>query len=651
MAIQNPKRKMKPALLTILCFLTISTFSQTNNAVSFDGTNDHIAISDNNAIDLSADFTLEAWIYPTGTGSSGTEGGIIFNKESSYEIARFPDGTIRFALSANGAGTDWTWTNSGLTAPLNRWSHVTLIKNGTNTTIYLNASGSYTAGSQPATLTANTQPLIIGGRTGSSQYFAGYIDNVRIWNVARSLAQIKENMYDKNLTATSSNLVAYYKLNEGSGTTAANFSTNFSGLNGTLTNGPTWLSSPVSFFANALQFDGSNDNVVIPKSVTSDFTIEYWVSTTSTGPGASGTQWYGGNGIVDAEVPGGTNDFGTALTGSKLAFGIGNPDVTIHSVTDINTGAWFHVAVTWQQSSGAMRLYINGVLEASGTGGTALRSAPSRITLGQLQTNIQYFNGAIDELRIWNTVRSQAQIQASKNSEIDPTSSNLVAYYMFNQGLTAGTNTGIIDLLDMTATNNGTMNNFSLSGSSSNFVAQNSGFFLLPVQWGYFEAKKIGDRVQLNWLTEMETNTSHFTIEFSQDLHQWQEIGTVRATGNSSGRNEYSYLHAAPVNGMNYYRIKQVDLDGRTEYSGIRQIRFMGNKTSLVIQTNPVQANTEIKVLSPCNQTISLFDMNGKMIWKKQVADGLNRIALNGVKAGVYVVVDGEGLGERIVVY
>lgn len=641
---------MKRSLLAVLCFISIQAQAQTNYAVNFDGTNDYVEVADNNAIDLSSNFTIETWIYPTGAGSSGTEGGIIINKESSYEIARFPDGTIRYALSANGAGSDWGWTNTGLVAPLSRWSHISMIKNGTTVTFYLNGTSSFSAGSQPATLTANTQPLRFGGRVTSSQYLSGYLDDMRIWNTARSLAEIKTYMFDKDLAATASGLVSYYKMNEGSGTSAANFSTNFSGLGGTLTNSPAWVASPIQFSANALKFDGANDNVVIPQVISSDFTMEYWVSTSSTGPGTTGTQWYGGNGIVDAEVGGGTTDFGTALTGSKLAFGIGSPDVTIHSLTDINTGGWFHVAVSWQQSTGAMRLYINGTLEASGTGGTALRAAPPRITLGQLQTNLQFFNGTIDELRIWNVVRSQAEIQANKDSEIDPSTSNLVAYYTFNQGLTAGTNTGILSLLDLKNNNSGTMNNFALTGSASNFVAQNSGFFLLPLQWGQFTAVKQEEKVQLNWTTQQERNTSHFIIEYSKDGRQWESIGRVNAVGNNAGTSNYSYTHILPIKGMNYYRLKQVDLDGSHSLSETRSIYFSKNQTGFVVLTNPIHANETLKIQSDKSQQISLLDLSGKLIWKKQVTEGWNAVEMMGVKGGMYLVGNGESGFRKLVV-
>lgn len=641
---------MKRSLLAVLCIVSIYAQAQTNYAVNFDGTNDYVEVADNNAIDLSSNFTIETWIYPTGIGSNGTEGGIIINKESSYEIARFPDGTIRYALSANGAGSDWAWTNTGLVTPLSQWSHISMIKNGTTVTFYLNGTSSYSAGSQPATMTANTQPLRFGGRVIASHHLSGYLDDMRIWNTARTQAEIKTYMFDKDLSATASGLVAYYKMNEGSGTSAANFSTNFSGLGGTLTNGPTWVASPIQFSANALQFDGSNDNVVIPQVISSDFTMEFWVSTSSTGPGTTGTQWYGGNGIVDAEVGGGTTDFGTALTGSKLAFGIGSPDVTIHSLTDINTGGWFHVAVSWQQSTGAMRLYINGTLEASGTGGTALRAAPSRITLGQLQTNMQFFNGTIDELRIWNVVRSQAEIQANKNSEIDPATSNLVAYYTFNQGLTAGTNTGILSLLDLKNNNSGTLNNFALTGSASNFVEQNSGFFLLPLQWGQFTAVKQGERVRLNWSTHQERNTSHFIIEYSKDGREWESIGRVNAVGNNPGTSNYSFTHSNPVKGMNYYRLQQVDLDGSHGLSETRSIHFSKIQSGLVVLTNPIHANENLKIQSDKAQQISLLDLSGKLIWKKQVTEGWNTVEMMGVKGGMYLVGNEEGGFSKVLV-
>jgi hypothetical protein len=232
-----------------------------------------------------------------------------------------------------------------------------------------------------------------------------------------------------------------------------------------IANTTTSLSETV--YGGALNMDGSNDYISLPKPSLNSFTIEYWVKTTQSS--LTGSQWYQGNGIVDAEVGGATSDFGTSMLNGKLAFGVGLPDVTIQSTTSINTGNWVHVAATWDGSTGAMKIYINGVLEASTTGATGNRAAPPSIRIGSIQTGIQYFNGTIDELRIWNVVRSQSDIQSNMNSEIG-TSSSLVEYYRFNQGNLNGTNT-VTSLTDTSGNNNtGTLYNFALTGTTSNWT-------------------------------------------------------------------------------------------------------------------------------------------------------------------------------------
>ena len=148
--------------VALVVFVHRVNYAQSNYALQFNSTNKYVQVSDNAALDVSGAFTLEAWVYPTGPGSHATEGGMIIYKENTYEIARFADGTIRFALSANGGGTDWAWTSSGLTAPLNQWSHLALVKNGATVTLYLNSKSPATFNAQPAVLAANTQPLRIG---------------------------------------------------------------------------------------------------------------------------------------------------------------------------------------------------------------------------------------------------------------------------------------------------------------------------------------------------------------------------------------------------------------------------------------------------------------------------------------------------------
>ena len=221
---------------------------------------------------------------------------------------------------------------------------------------------------------------------------------------------------------------------------------------------------------NALAFDGVNDNVAIPRSIQDDFTMEYWMKTAMTSPG--GSQWWQGVGIIDGEVGGVVNDFGTSLLNGKLAFGVGNPDVTIQSTTTVNDGRWHHIAVTRVQASGLMRLYVDGTLENSINGNTASLTSPSRLVLGAFQTLAgTLYNGQLDEVRLFNTALSQANIQADRFSTNAAVSGSQVAYYNFNQGTAGGNNASVTSLNDQSGNGNtGTLTNFALTGTTSNFV-------------------------------------------------------------------------------------------------------------------------------------------------------------------------------------
>jgi len=221
--------------------------------------------------------------------------------------------------------------------------------------------------------------------------------------------------------------------------------------------------------ASELNFDGVDDGIQIAYTTPYNFTIEYWMRTSQTG--GTGTQWWNGAGIVDAETPGIANDFGTSLTGSKLAFGTGG-DVTIFSNSDVNTGQWVHVAATRNQPTGEMKLYINGVLEASTLASTAGLYSPWAIAIGRMLTSASYYNGDLDEVRIWNNVRTQCEVQSYMNCEISSTTfTNLVANFHFNQGVAASNNSTVTTLIDVSGNyNNGTLANMALTGSTSNWI-------------------------------------------------------------------------------------------------------------------------------------------------------------------------------------
>ncbi|MGI4864757.1 MAG: LamG-like jellyroll fold domain-containing protein [Janthinobacterium lividum] len=204
---------------------------------------------------------------------------------------------------------------------------------------------------------------------------------------------------------------------------------------------------------NSLNFNAANSSyvqVARPASVSDDFTIEFWVKTTMAGP--TGTNWYDGAGLVDGEIGGVTNDFGISLLNRRVAFGVGGPDVTIQSTTSINDDKWHHIAATRVRSSGLMLLYIDGVQEASSTGKTTStnsQTAATNLRLGSIQTGLPagtaFFTGQLDEVRMWSTVRTQAQLAANMNYLLPAGTANLAAYYRLDEGTgttTSGTGTG-----------------------------------------------------------------------------------------------------------------------------------------------------------------------------------------------------------------
>ena len=152
---------------------------------------------------------------------------------------------------------------------------------------------------------------------------------------------------------------------------------------------------------NAIVLENDGQSVTIPRSIQDSFTIKLWVKTTDTG-GTGG--WWNGKGLVDGEMPGGVNDFGTALIGSKFGFGVGNPNVTIVSDTDINDGEWHFCVATRDHLTGEMLLFVDGLQERSATGGTGRKAAPPALRIGAIQTNANFLDGMIDEVKLYNYV-------------------------------------------------------------------------------------------------------------------------------------------------------------------------------------------------------------------------------------------------------
>lgn len=387
--------------------LTTDRFGNANSAYSFDGVDDLIDIPTNDAIPSSGPVSVSAWInYTAGSGNLNW-----FKKGTGNGYGLYVQNGTIFVITFD--VINW---NTGVTISPDQWHQIVFTFDGTTQRIYKNGAlaASIGAGYQPASNSAHIGRNFTGFEQG---FFRGKIDELKIYNTALTGTQV---LADYN----ASNSGAQQK--PGSG--------------------------------NAISFDGQNDVIQVPNSTFNNFTMELWMNTSQPGP-APGGQAFSGVGILSADL-GSTNsgDFiPMALNGNFITFGTGDgSDNTLTSNRPVVDGNWHHVAVTRNQATGEKKIYVDGILAGVGSGSSLSYNASSSLFIGADFFDNVFYHGQLDEIRIWNTALTQAQIRdrmCRKITSGDALFSNLVAYYNFDE--TSG-NT----VFDGTANaNNGTLTN------------------------------------------------------------------------------------------------------------------------------------------------------------------------------------------------
>ena len=170
---------------------------------------------------------------------------------------------------------------------------------------------------------------------------------------------------------------------------------------------------------------------------------------------------------------------------------------------------------------------------------------------------------------------------------------------------------------------------------------------VLPVELTKFTGKQQNDNINLSWVTASETNVNYFEIEHSTDGNHFEKIETVVSKfHNSAVATAYDLIHASPVKGINFYRLKQFDLDGKFKYSAIIPVQFSYSIVkSIKINPNPVNANLNIALTLWENSNIlcKIYDMEGREIKSltASVLAGNNNIEsdVSALAKGNYIVV------------
>ncbi len=200
-----------------------SVVSTGGRSLAFDGAGDFLEVPDNNALDFTNGFTIEAWVRPTTIDATFQQ---LLGKEGAYRFG-FNNSVLRFSA----VGVQEYDLSFSLTA--DQWSHLAVVLDVANdVTFYVNGANVGTVtGSAPVTASANV--LDIGQNGSDAEYLNGVMDELRLWSTERSALQIQQNLFQA-LAEDETNLVAYFSFNEENGSTTLdatsnNFSAKFKG--------------------------------------------------------------------------------------------------------------------------------------------------------------------------------------------------------------------------------------------------------------------------------------------------------------------------------------------------------------------------------------------------------------------------------------
>ena len=164
----------------------------------------------------------------------------------------------------------------------------------------------------------------------------------------------------------------------------------------------------------------------------------------------------------------------------------------------------------------------------------------------------------------------------------------------------------------------------------------------LPVSLITFDATVIGADVQLKWVTASELNNSHFELEKSIDGLRFETIAEVLGNGTTSEVQSYSHMDREAIVGINYYRLKQVDLNGDFEYFTVVTAKVVSEKPTIQVLPNPVKdiANIRLEADVDADTELHLLTTSGTLVRTITVSNtgDFVEINLSDLPAGVYLI-------------
>ena len=434
------------------------------NGITLDGSDDYINVADDPLYDLT-DMTVSAWIKVTNLPAAGQSDGVVAKGTSGetsadnhtfflfVENGQFGSGNAVNFMFEDSAGTNYA-ARYDTTLTTGIWYHLIGVYDTKNQRVLLYVNGVEVASQTDVTATPNTNahPVTLG-YNGWDRYLDGTIDDVRIYNRGLSPSEVSA------LYNWAPGPVGYWPLNENTGTTTVN-DVSGNGNTGTMSgfSSSSWVQGKLG---SALDFDGTDDYVNVGNSNTLDLTKQFTIS-----------GWFyrnsdsGGFERLIAKTNkdnAGNNDWSWMMqidNTDKLEVGCvntGDSASQLDSASTIPAGSWHHLVGI--KNATEYEIYIDGVKNASGiTSGIFGDCKDNNMEayigrLGDAGTWYYGFNGKIDDIRIYNYIRTPSQIVEDMNAGHpapgSPIGSSTI-YWKFDEQGTTANNSGTDESLDGT---------------------------------------------------------------------------------------------------------------------------------------------------------------------------------------------------------
>jgi len=204
-------------------------------------------------------------------------------------------------------------------------------------------------------------------------------------------------------------------------------------------------------------------------------------------------------------------------------------------------------------------------------------------------------------------------------------------------GVTIASGQGTTDITADFATNatNGDIQVFASNGTCNS--APTTASIILPTTLSNFVVTKVNKTALVKWTTATEINSKNFEVQRSIDGSNFATVGTIAAKGFAS---DYNFVDEKPFTGVNYYRLKQVDNDGKFALSAVKSVKFdTDNKFVVNIYPNPATDILNVRLTNGEAKQINILNTLGKIVYSTNVTTiGATQLPIKNLSAGTYFV-------------